>query len=433
MVEERLVRGRGTITIGDSARNTFVLPASNLPRSTVLFHVRSGDCSLRLDDRMKGHVRLDEQGSVDVSALRRRGVAQRRTGGSWDVRLSKRSRGRILLGDTTVLFQFVAPRPPAPKVRLPAAVRGGWVKAIDWPLVAILALSATLQALPILWLVAQQWPEVRRHTIVSADTFLSVIPAVAPAPSPPLSPPSTEADTDPSTTPGPEPLTEPQAARKARRRATTKRQLAADVRDQSLLKHVTARGAGGSGRSLLDTLRGGTARAKLERAFDNAAGVTLAAPDQERSRPGGSIGEVVGIDDLGTTLTRRAVRPRLGKRETRVRGTVVTGTPPTTTHTGVGGGLPKDAISRVVKRRIRAVQACYERALKKERTLAGKLVVRFTIGTAGRVTSARVITNSTRSASVGSCVTGRISGWRFPRPRGGPVTVSYPFVFTPAG
>ena len=115
------------------------------------------------------------------------------------------------------------------------------------------------------------------------------------------------------------------------------------------------------------------------------------------------------------------------KKEVKVKARVNTKGPASTIGTGK---LAKTDIAKVVKRRLKAVTSCYERELKKNPKLAGKVTVQFTIGTVGRVTSAKITVNSTGSSAVGNCIKQRISMWRFPRPQGGDVTVAYPFVFT---
>ena len=94
--------------------------------------------------------------------------------------------------------------------------------------------------------------------------------------------------------------------------------------------------------------------------------------------------------------------------------------------------MDKKAVASVINRRRGALIGCYERELKKNPTLKGKVVVRFTIGTAGRVTGAKVASSSLSSSAVGSCVVSRIKGWRFPKPDGGSVSVSKSFVFSPS-
>ena len=46
--------------------------------------------------------------------------------------LDERSRGKITLGDMTILFQFVTPPSPQPRPQLPASVRGSMTSDLDW-------------------------------------------------------------------------------------------------------------------------------------------------------------------------------------------------------------------------------------------------------------------------------------------------------------
>ncbi len=96
--------------------------------------------------------------------------------------------------------------------------------------------------------------------------------------------------------------------------------------------------------------------------------------------------------------------------------------------------ISKEAIAQVVKRNKQAVQKCYERALTKQPTLEGRLVVEFTIEGDGRVSSVNAADASTLTdASVSSCVLNTISKLSFPPSSDGQrVTVAYPFVFAPA-
>lgn len=100
---------------------------------------------------------------------------------------------------------------------------------------------------------------------------------------------------------------------------------------------------------------------------------------------------------------------------------------------GKGGPLSKDDIRRVIRQHTREVQHCYEKELVKQQALAGRLVVRFTIGGDGKVRAARLTQDTLASPAVGRCVVRRVLTWRFPAPLGGGiVNVSYPFVFRTA-
>jgi TonB family protein len=95
-----------------------------------------------------------------------------------------------------------------------------------------------------------------------------------------------------------------------------------------------------------------------------------------------------------------------------------------------GKGLDAGQIRGPIKRNGAQVKACYERELKKNPGLEGKLVASFTIAPNGSVRSAKVRQNSTGSLSLGRCVMSRVKSWSFPTAEGS-TDVEYPFTFEP--
>src|SRR5262249_227461 len=142
IVEERLVRQRESVTVGQSAKNTFVVPASNaLPRSFTLFDLTHDGYVLNFSSGIDGRVSLGDQfGSVQQARQNR----ARRKGELWHVLLTDRSRGKVVIGDVTVLFQFVSPPPVQPRPQLPPSVRSSLMQDLDWLLVAVVAGSFLL-------------------------------------------------------------------------------------------------------------------------------------------------------------------------------------------------------------------------------------------------------------------------------------------------
>jgi TonB family protein len=77
--------------------------------------------------------------------------------------------------------------------------------------------------------------------------------------------------------------------------------------------------------------------------------------------------------------------------------------------------------------------ACYERELRHDATLEGKVTVEFVVNTDGSVSNARAAENTFSNEAVAACVVSLALGLRFnPGPEGGSVTFQYPFVFSPA-
>jgi TonB family protein len=75
-----------------------------------------------------------------------------------------------------------------------------------------------------------------------------------------------------------------------------------------------------------------------------------------------------------------------------------------------------------------AVKGCYERALKRNPNLSGKIVLRWTITPSGTVQNVEA-ENDIGDPEVANCIKQLVSRWRFPAPSGGSVDVSIPFVF----
>jgi hypothetical protein len=79
-----------------------------------------------------------------------------------------------------------------------------------------------------------------------------------------------------------------------------------------------------------------------------------------------------------------------------------------------------------------SARGCYERALRTDAQLQGRVVVAVRIGSTGNVCSASVGQDTLRAANVSSCVVGLFRGRRFPAPVGGGcVDVQVPLSFKP--
>jgi hypothetical protein len=139
IVEERLIRERAPVTIGQSMRNTFSIPIDGLPLEFTLFALDEGRYSLRFLPRMDGRL-SDAGGQVNtLDALKARGAHNH--GDYFQVALTESARGKLSFGDLTILFQFVTEPPRQPKPMLPASVRGTFADRFDPRLSVIMGAS----------------------------------------------------------------------------------------------------------------------------------------------------------------------------------------------------------------------------------------------------------------------------------------------------
>src|SRR5215813_2454904 len=144
VIEERVIKQRTHVTIGPSEKSMFVIPSKHIPPNFRLFELQGGEYYLNFLDGMTGRVAL-KTGISDLAALR--GQAKRAQVGAanmYQIQLSEEARGKVVVGETTFLFQFVAPPPVQPKPQLPVSVRSGLGSEIDWTTTIIAAFSFLL-------------------------------------------------------------------------------------------------------------------------------------------------------------------------------------------------------------------------------------------------------------------------------------------------
>jgi hypothetical protein len=139
ITEDRTLKRRASVSVGQNATNTIVVPVSNLPPSFTLFEVVNDQYSLVFTKDMEGKVTVGS-GEVPLAQAISGGSAKAR-GDKFVLPLTDASKGRVVLGEISLLFQFVAPPPEPPKAELPLEVRGGIFKQIDQFFFLVLAME----------------------------------------------------------------------------------------------------------------------------------------------------------------------------------------------------------------------------------------------------------------------------------------------------
>ncbi|MFV8750771.1 AgmX/PglI C-terminal domain-containing protein [Nannocystaceae bacterium ST9] len=79
----------------------------------------------------------------------------------------------------------------------------------------------------------------------------------------------------------------------------------------------------------------------------------------------------------------------------------------------VFGDVDKKAVSATIRQRMSGLQACYEKALRTQPNLKGKMSYTITINVQGRVTKVVIEEDTVGDASVRSCTEAKIKDWRF--------------------
>lgn len=93
------------------------------------------------------------------------------------------------------------------------------------------------------------------------------------------------------------------------------------------------------------------------------------------------------------------------------------------------GGIDERAVQMALKRRERGIQQCYERSLKTNPKLKGKVVIEWGINEEGRALNVKIVQTTISDAKVGDCIVDIIGRIRFPGATKGIVPVRKTFVF----
>jgi TonB family protein len=78
---------------------------------------------------------------------------------------------------------------------------------------------------------------------------------------------------------------------------------------------------------------------------------------------------------------------------------------------GMGGARDIDKVTAIVISHSPAIQYCYERELKRNSDLKGKIAIRFTINPTGGVSDVKIISSTLENENVERCILARVSRW----------------------
>jgi outer membrane biosynthesis protein TonB len=433
IVEERLIRKRENISIGWSSKATFAVPSEALPKNWLLFELSPRGYIGRFADAMDARIAVGNE-VISLAQLKQTGRV-RRQGAANLLLLDERSRGKVSVGDLTILFQFVTPPPPQPRPQLPASVRGSMFTGMDWAFTSIAVTSFLAHLALVLYLRSVDWP--RKPDLEEIpDRFVKMIVRQKPPEPVKAQGKEEEKKEEPGKQEVKKPVSTASATKtpkkeispeeKARIDAERRARLAEQVRNTGILKVLGAK-SDGSG-AIADVLGKGDVDRDQEKAFQGVGGLAVATGEGTLRgvKTGGGTGKVADITGLRGAGVIAGGNTGEGTTEKRVSGVVRSEAP------AVDGELDPALVSKEVKTRIGAIKACYERALKRSPSLSGKIKVRWTITPAGTVTGVEIEEDNMGDSEVASCIKGLVARWRFAAPSGGAVDVVYPFVFLPS-
>jgi hypothetical protein len=424
VVEERIIKQRTSVTVGSNEKNMFVIPGGDLPASFRLFELVGSDYHLNFTPGMKGRLALPS-GLSDLNNLR--GQAKAGSQGGHQIQLTEDSRGKIVVGDTTFLFQFVAPPPIQPRPQLPVSVTRG-ATSVDWPTTVIAAFSFLVHFCAI-GSIYSDWLD----PVVDYDVNVSgLVEQVKSLPAPPpveepeqAAPEQKEAKAEAPKAEAPKAAPKPSAT--PVKEHVSKAQAAAISNELQSLEMATLAALSSAGPATANVLRSGEVpTSALDAAAASEAGVSAAGPGGLKLggaggtvRPGATGG---GLASIGATGKSTAAGSGATQQVKGPRGSADLG------NASVAGGSVSDA-SRVVAQMRAGFRSCYNRGLAENPDIEGKIALSIKVGPTGQVASVSATKTGNIPESVLECVKSRANSANFSPPQGGAAVVQVPVSF----
>jgi hypothetical protein len=440
IIEEKLFRKPTAITVGQSSKNTFSVPVEKLPREWTLFQPSGQGYLLQFAESMDGRVSDGKQ--IFTFDQLRAGPAQQK-GSAWHMALSPTSRGKITLGELTVLFQFVNAPPVQPRPKLPASVRGGVADRIDPVLAVMVGLSVALHGGFAWWLYHRDIQSKTKLEMISAAVDLEperqaqlfTLPQKPAEPAPTAESPSEDKGKG-----------DDESDKKPKRPSTGERDddengegpseaaIAEAVEDTAVIRVLTG-GAGGGSR--YSEMSGKDPGGDLDKSLKNVG----ATGGKVTSRGEGGLGTGTrgpSTGEIGTGTGPGVEGPgdtgRVGgdKGEAKISSRTSVGS---VEDLGEADLDPAEVANTIRRRYIKGVQRCHEQLLKTDPRGGGKVEIEITIGKVGKVVRANV---NGFDRGVDECIKALALQWRFPVPKsddGKPTEATFimPFILRAGG
>lgn len=412
-IEERLLRERTTVTVGQSTKNTFSIPIEGLPKAWPLFALEGDRYVLKFSKKMDGRV---AQGGKPRSLASLRESAQR-TDDHWSLPLKDNARGKIELGEMRLLFQFVAAPPLQPRPRLPASVRGTLADRIDPRLALILAISILVHFSVALYAyehdqTVERYAERRlrefRHDTFKERTVSFQTADVATEGEAEAADEGDDNKPEKASKPSPKKNDGDSGDEAAPSDAAVDEQI-----QNTALMNVLGGGEGDDGRysPAADIDQG----SGLDKGLDDIrkSGKEVAGrgrPGDRRAR-GPNSGEIGFEKGKGKIEGAKGSGHATPKQEEKIKSRASFNGVDDLSLTTLD---PNQVARRIRSRYLRGIKLCHERVLKVNPRAGGRVQLRFTVGPTGRVTRA---TAKGFDPTVDSCIEGQMKRWRFGTPK----------------
>ncbi len=410
VARERLMRTQELVTVGEGPRATFPVTGTQIGAYHELFVPKGDHYVLAVPEWAEGKLSWKD-GIRGLDELRSRGEAQKK-GDLWLVTLNENVKGKVTLGTTTILFQFVQAPPEPVRPISPADFRRPMLDDEDPLFLGLLGVFSVIAVAFMLYVYTS--PRIENEAVPDLDE-LSKLVKIEPIPievkvvddAPGEEKKVVKDDSKPK------PTAETTGAKTESAPSTE------SVAKKSLLLQMFGTVANGEG-TAADLIGDDASQAALDAALNGVSGAQSASAGDLGMKTGGTNGRGdasvgVGVATGGTAGTGGGVAVVVKKPK------VDYGSADATVDEGEAGGIPTS-----MRKSASRIATCVEQGLKQDPNMSGRVSVGFQV-TKGKVSDVRLIDNTTRNDGVGTCIVSAVRSVRFPEDLTATVA-EYPFV-----
>lgn len=393
IVQERLMKVGEPVFVGSGPKNTFEITGDGVPARLELFSAKGNAYSLVVNAAVSGKVQTKD-GPKDLDDLRKDAAKK---GDLWSIPIGEEVKGKVVVGKTSILFQFV-PAPPEPmKVAAPADSKASWMDEDDPVFLGLLMVFSFFAGVFMLWVQLTPVREVDELAMVEAAADL-VVDTIALPPEV-----SEEVVEDQGKVESKKAETKASKSTDIQPKAASSSSSRESVANRSLL--IQALGAGGAGAGISGLLDDDDASAaNLAEAMNGASGVESATAANIGVR-GGSGG--AGTDARVQVGSATGGGVTQGTAKVVLRARTQDGGGDLDVEEGDSGG-----VLSIIKKNSARITTCTENALKSNDQVKGRISVTWRIE-GGKVAGASIVSNQTGDAALGDCVVRAVRAFRF--------------------
>lgn len=423
VIEERVIKTGHQVTAGRDESCDLILAGQAAPARAVLFERDGkGGYTLRVPEGMTGRIAVQDAVTEIASPGR--------------VMLDQSARGKLSIGEDTILFGFIDVPPAQAHPQLPISVRSGAAESIDWSFTVLAAFSFLLH----FGAVGALYSDWMDPYVGDEVAIAGLVESMQQLPSQPYREQAEEADPSSEAR-----ATQPADGQRAGARSTNGRggkspgagaegggapsdntQLKGLSEELDRINIATLSAMNDRGSGTAEVLsEGGLPTGPLEDLARNPGGVaetnehglhmsgtstTVGLPGADRGNRLADLGnkKSEGPSDVGKKAEVAGPKPIVGVSPPQVAGGEIPGAE------GVVAGMQS------------AFRRCYERGLLVNPEMSGSVRVAAQVGPNGEVLNVSASPAGTISSSVAQCIAGRVRGAQFERPKNGAATLIIP-------